>query len=129
MQRLELAAAPDLMCANIMCEKLGGPCMCRVSIALQKLPHLTHLDLSNNHLPQVPDAVSPQYLPKLASLNVSGNAIAELPAHLADFKGLQARPAVLSHRVDAALTCALRLALMWIKMRMQSMHRNGIEQH
>lgn len=90
-QRLELAAAPDLLCANIMCEKLGGPCLCRVSVALQKLPRLTHIDLSSNNLPAVPDAVSPQYLPSLSSLDVSRNAISELPASLTSFSTLRVR--------------------------------------
>jgi hypothetical protein len=93
LQALHLSGSPDLVCMNLMCEKLGQPCLCRVSLALQRLVHLTTLDLSGNALSSVPDAVDPQYLPSLQVLNLSRNNIAELPSLLSKFPNLKVLPA------------------------------------
>lgn len=47
---LELVRSPDLRCRNIMCASAGGPCVCRLSSALDKLTSLEELDLRDNDL-------------------------------------------------------------------------------
>jgi Leucine rich repeat len=91
LQVLQLSASQDLVCMNMVCERVGQPCLCRVSVALQKLNRLTILDLSANGLPSLPEAVHPDVLPALQHLDISHNAIRRLPAHLQDFTQLQVR--------------------------------------
>ena len=55
--RLLLRRSPELVCRNLMCEKVGGPCVCRLALSLSRMPHLTALDLSHNSLTRLPDAV------------------------------------------------------------------------
>lgn len=40
-----------------MCEKVGGPCVCRLALSLSRMHRLSVLDLSNNNLDRLPDAV------------------------------------------------------------------------
>ena len=89
LQVLQLKGSQDLVCMNMMCEKLGDPCLCRVSVALQRLHKLAHLDLSENSLPALPDAVHPQHLPELRALNLSNNRITSLPASILQFGHLE----------------------------------------
>jgi Leucine-rich repeat (LRR) protein len=88
-QKLLLSEAPDLICGNLMCEKLGSPCLCRITVALQRFPLLTHLDISRNAIPAVPEAICKEYLPSLQHLNLSNNRISELPSALKSFQQLQ----------------------------------------
>lgn len=70
---LSLVASPDLRCTNIMCGGCGGPCVCRLSASLEKLPLLQVLDLSFNGLVALPASV--WVLPQLRSLCLRGNAL------------------------------------------------------
>lgn len=78
--RLLLPSSPDLRCLTIMCEHLGRGCACRLSLSLERMPQLTHVDVSGNALPALPDALLS--LPALRELRASGNALAGLPATL-----------------------------------------------
>jgi hypothetical protein len=89
LQHLQLSGAPDLVCSNLMCEKVGSPCLCRIAVVLQRLPVLTHLDISDNSLSAIPDAICKEYLPSLQHLNISKNRISELPAALKSLQQLQ----------------------------------------
>jgi hypothetical protein len=53
-----------------MCEKVGKPCICKLSRTLAKTPNLRVLDLANNNLEELPDAVGD--LQSLVVLDVSG---------------------------------------------------------
>ena len=47
---LDLQRSPDLLCVNLLCEKVGDPCICRLSRVLERLQHLQRLNLANNQL-------------------------------------------------------------------------------
>ncbi len=80
LQVLNLAASEDLLCKNIMCEHVGDPCICRLSAALDKLPNVEELDISDNKLTALPEAIG--RMPKLLRLNVRGNQLQETCATL-----------------------------------------------
>ena len=80
LQALNLSASDDLLCRNLMCEHVGDPCICRLSAVLDKLPGLEHLDLSNNNLSALPEALG--RLSKLQTLDIRGNQLHEVPADL-----------------------------------------------
>ncbi len=65
-----LRSHPDLTCMNIMCEKLGQGCACRLALSLSRMALVESVDISNNKLPVLPDSV--WNLPKLRSLDASG---------------------------------------------------------
>eukprot|EP01138_Halocafeteria_seosinensis_P000870 gb/GECG01000893.1/.p1 GENE.gb/GECG01000893.1/~~gb/GECG01000893.1/.p1 ORF type:complete len:144 (+),score=14.01 gb/GECG01000893.1/:1-432(+) len=54
---LELKGHSDLMCQNLMCEKVGLACACRLALRVTQIPQLKHLDVSDNGLDVLPDAV------------------------------------------------------------------------
>lgn len=74
---LILTASPDLLCVNIMCQHVGSPCACRLTLALERMEQLTTLDISNNGFGAVPPGVFA--VPTLESLDVSSNNLASLP--------------------------------------------------
>ena len=80
-QVLDLSGSPDLVCKNMMCEKLGEVCVCKLAMwASQSKPRLLQLkrlDLSNNGLNILPDSIFD--LDSLKSLNLSYNDLKELP--------------------------------------------------
>lgn len=73
LEALELKASPDLICSNLMCEKVGEPCVCRLALLLWRAPNLVALDLSDNRLKELPDNL--WSLSRLESLDVSGNGL------------------------------------------------------
>lgn len=89
LRTLDLTAAPDLICSNVMCAKLLEPCLCRVTVVLQKLTHLETLNLSSNNLELLPEAISGDVLPKLKVLNVSRNRLVDLPEKIITHASLQ----------------------------------------
>lgn len=62
-----LRASEDLKCVNLFCEKVGGPCICRLERAI-----------SNDRL-----------LQSVQVLDLSENCLTHLPPSLARFKNLQ----------------------------------------
>jgi Leucine-rich repeat (LRR) protein len=58
------------MCVNMMCEKVGQPCVCKLAKFVSKLPKLKRLDVAGNHLKQLPDSIWD--LAELEHLDVSG---------------------------------------------------------
>lgn len=94
-RRLDLSNSAQLQCNNLLCDQVGGPCICRLSRVLENvcsietlnlrgnaltelppslwsLSNLTHLDISDNCLSILPPAVG--RLQRLQSLTVSGNS-------------------------------------------------------
>ena len=69
---LRLQKSTELVCENLMCEKVGEACLCRLSIHLSKLRHLRHLDLRGNGLDRLPELWT---LPQLETLDVRDNLI------------------------------------------------------
>lgn len=86
-QTLDLRESPDLLCVNLMCEKVGDPCICRLSAVLERLPQLKHLNLSHNQLTSIPDSIG--RLTELHSLDLSHNNLSNLPESLKDLSQLK----------------------------------------
>ena len=88
-----LSSSEDLKCVNLFCEKVGGPCVCRIERILAR-DDLTEtveaLDLSLNQLTQLPPSL--YKLNKLKTLNLRDNDLASLKAddflHLTDLDSL-----------------------------------------
>ena len=87
LQELDLASSSDLICTNIICEKVGDPCICRLSHALERLKGLVSLRLSGNRLTALPASIGG--LENLEHLDASNNDITELPCTLGDLRRLK----------------------------------------
>jgi len=84
---LDLTQSSDLTCMNLMCEKVGEPCICRLSLALERTPNVQELSLAKNKLEQLPDSV--WNLKELRSLDLSGNALRTLSPLIAQLTQLR----------------------------------------
>ena len=42
--KLRLHASEELLCTNMMCDRVGASCLCKLSMALERLRDLRHLD-------------------------------------------------------------------------------------
>lgn len=88
-QTLILSASRDIQCSNLMCEHVGNPCLCRLSLALERVSSsLETLDLSRNHLTSFPQSL--WQLDHLQHLNLSHNALSRLGHRPQEFAGLPA---------------------------------------
>lgn len=86
-ETLNLEDSPDLLCVNLMCEKVGDPCICRLSRVLEKLHHLEGLNLSGNKLISLPESIG--QLERLRHLDLSNNNLQTLPNTMQQLKELQ----------------------------------------
>lgn len=77
----------DLVCSNLMCEKVGEACICRLSRVLDRLPALQWLSLAANNLQCLPDSVCS--LPSLQHLDVRQNALITLPEAIHGLRHLE----------------------------------------
>jgi len=82
---LSLKASKDLVCINLMCEKVTEACICRLERTLQKVDPalLISVDVSDNQLHELPPSF--RLLTALEKVDISGNHFDEIPAVL---KGL-----------------------------------------
>ena len=78
--KLRLHASEELLCTNMMCDRVGASCLCKLSMALERLRDLRHLDLRRNGLERLPEVWR---LPHLETLDVGENRLAALPDELA----------------------------------------------
>ena len=79
---LNLAGSEDIKCSNLMCERIGGPCVCRLARYIEQhagvLQHtVRELDLSDNALPAFPESVLK--LQSLRTLRLRANALEIIP--------------------------------------------------
>lgn len=107
---LILKGGEDLVCRNLMCESVGEPCICRLSLVLSRCKNLTTLDLSSSNLTALPDTLfdarglvsldvssnklkslpsSIEKLSQLKKLHVDGNPLSRLPPQLGGMKALE----------------------------------------
>ena len=90
-QALDLSRSEDLLCRNLVCERVGEPCICRLAGALERhAATLAWLSLAGNGLTQLPAALTA--LPALRYLDVSANELSALPAGFTDLRSLQVCP-------------------------------------
>lgn len=109
-QELRLAASPDLVCRNLMCEHVGDACACRLALVLERVPQLRAMDLSGNQLRALPDSAFE--LSALATLDVSRNRLAELSPRVAQLQQLEVldvRGNGLAHLPESALLALPKL--------------------
>ena len=104
---LNLANSDDMTCLNVMCAKLGDPCLCRVSVVLSKLKNLQKLDISGNGLTELPTEALVD-LRSLRIINIAGNPLQTFPEALGSIPNLE------EVAMDAALR--QRYAKEWIRM-------------
>ena len=82
-----LSASEDLKCVNLFCEKVGGPCICRIERVLSRddlVSTVQSIDLSVNGLTQLPPSL--YKLSSMKVLNLRNNDLANLKTE--DFKTL-----------------------------------------
>ena len=60
----------DLSCVNIMCEKVGEPCVCKLARCVSRLPNLIRLEIPDHKLGFLPEAIGE--LTSLQYIDVSG---------------------------------------------------------
>lgn len=71
-----LSNSEDLKCVNMFCEKVGGPCICRIERVLAKdifINTIEEIDFSNNNLTQLPPSLLK--LKNLKALNLNNNGL------------------------------------------------------
>jgi len=74
-----LSSSEDLKCVNMFCEKVGGPCICRIERVLSRddlKDTVEELDLSSNNLSRLPPSL--YKLNSLKVLNLSNNQLESL---------------------------------------------------
>ena len=47
----------DLMCVNMMCEHVGGPCACKLARTISRVPNLRRLEIPGHGLEFLPDVL------------------------------------------------------------------------
>lgn len=86
-RELKLSNSPDLVCRQLLCEHVGDACACRLALALDRVPDLAQLDLSQNRLQALPDAV--YALASLSTLDVQQNRLTTISSDIAKLTQLQ----------------------------------------
>jgi len=82
-----LRRSPDLKCANLLCTKVGEPCICRLGVVLQKLVSVKALSLSENDLTEIPSSL--WELHQLHFLDLSRNLLVDIPGDIGKLQNLQ----------------------------------------
>lgn len=91
-QALDLSRSEDLLCRNLVCERVGEPCICRLAVVLERhAATLAWLSLAGNGLSQLPASLTA--LPALRHLDVSANRLSALPDGFTNLRRLQVAPA------------------------------------
>uniref|UniRef100_A0A7S4B3C9 Leucine-rich repeat-containing protein 51 n=1 Tax=Chrysotila carterae TaxID=13221 RepID=A0A7S4B3C9_CHRCT len=88
---LRLRESEELICGEPCCAAFGKRCLCRLSMFLERLSHIKHLDLSKCELDRLPEVWR---MPQLETLDVSDNLLDDLPVELASAAKLRAVRAV-----------------------------------
>ena len=78
-ERIILRKSADLVCNNLMCEKVTLPCICRFERVLEKVDPagVLSIDVSGNGLSSLPPSMA-KFL-DLKELDISNNNITEIP--------------------------------------------------
>lgn len=90
-ESLGLESCEDLVCKNLMCEKLGEVCVCKLarwsSINGPNLTKLKCVDLADNGLSVLPESVFD--LTQIEYLNISRNSFTSFPVGIERLKNLK----------------------------------------
>lgn len=78
---LLLSSSPELRCVNLMCEKVGYGCACRLALTVSRMPALLELDVSHCALDSLPESV--WGCGTLTRLIANGNLLTHLPDNAA----------------------------------------------
>jgi Leucine-rich repeat (LRR) protein len=54
---VRMSASEDLVCNNLMCEKVGDACVCKLARYIEHIPNLRVLELAENKLHTLPDSL------------------------------------------------------------------------
>jgi len=76
--KIILKSSPDMLCTNLMCEKVTLPCMCKLEATLNKinLDYCTLLDLSGNNMTSLPNNIS--RMKNLNELHIQNNLLVSI---------------------------------------------------
>mmetsp|Transcript_27837 Transcript_27837/g.47597 ORF Transcript_27837/g.47597 Transcript_27837/m.47597 type:complete len:196 (-) Transcript_27837:85-672(-) len=83
---LRLRGSEELVCMNMMCDSVGQTCLCRLSMVLERMHRLRHIDLRGNGLERLPEIWR---LPNLETIDVRDNNITSVPDELATLASLR----------------------------------------
>lgn len=83
---LDLSASVELVCDNMMCAKVGELCLCKFSIALAKIGHVSELRLNGNGMDRWPEVWR---IRGLQRLDVSDNRLESVPAEILQLSMLE----------------------------------------
>jgi len=86
-RNLSLKESSDLTCMNMLCEKVGDACICRLSHVLECLPSLEWLCLAGNRLEGLPPSL--WECKRLRHLDLSNNLLTTLPAEVGGLQELR----------------------------------------
>jgi len=105
---LDLSRSPDVICMNMMCDKLEGPCVCRVARFLEQnqWDALEEIRLVGNRLDQVPPSI---FMRGLKRLDLSDNSIKELPLDISRCESLETLDMSKNRLVKVAWNALLNL--------------------
>jgi Leucine-rich repeat (LRR) protein len=82
-ERIVLSKSEDLVCNNMMCEKVTLPCICRLEKVLDGVDSpesVLSIDISDNALDCLPPSLAK--FTRLQHLDLRGNALTNVPAYL-----------------------------------------------
>jgi Leucine-rich repeat (LRR) protein len=83
LEHIALRASQDLVCTNLMCEKVMGPCICKLERVLQGVngvDHVRSIDISDNALSSLPPSLA--NFKNLVRLDLSENKLESMPDFL-----------------------------------------------
>lgn len=88
LSHLHLSRSADLRCVDLMCEKVGRGCACRLALTLERSSSsLVHLDISHNNLSVLPEAL--WSCARLETLRIGGNGLKSIPAAISRLRALK----------------------------------------
>lgn len=77
----------DIRCSNLLCDKIGKPCICRLSSVLGRTTTLKSLLLAGNGLDDLPDSL--WGLQELEVLDLQDNQLTNLSSRISELRSLR----------------------------------------
>jgi hypothetical protein len=70
---IRMNGSEDLICNNLMCERVGDACVCKIARFIEDIPNLRVVELADNNLHTVPDSL--YRIEALTHLDLRGKSI------------------------------------------------------